>query len=194
MASTRPSNIVGQNHRSHGGWSAGMGALGRGRTGDAVKVVVRSWDRIKHSDITCVVLAMLFSAVFVVPPIMIFSDRSLPFQYGHTYAKTDYLHAGQIGTNVFTVKDARKNCNGEFSRFFTDAKGNRFFLGTFRTSYQHGLSVSEGRSFTKDWIVPLGAMPGPGLYEAEPRFWCNWIQGIYPIKADTVKIKVTIVP
>lgn len=160
----------------------------------AIQAILGKWDSVKHRDVTCVVLAMLFSAVFVVPPIMIFGDRSLPFEYGHTYSKSEFLHAGETGTNVFTVKDARKNCNGEFKRFFTDAKGNRFYLGTYRTSYEHGLAVTDGRSFSKDWTVPLSAQPGPGLYEAEPTFWCNWFQGAYPIAAATVKIKVTILP
>ena len=137
---------------------------------------------------------MLFSAVFVVPPILIFGDRRLPFEYGHTYAKNERLRAGETGTNVFTVKDVRKNCEGEFSRFFTDSVGNRFFLGTFRTNYQHGLAASGNRSFEKDWTVPLGAQPGPGLYETEPRFWCNWVQGAFPISAEPVKIKIIVLP
>lgn len=125
---------------------------------------------------------------------MIWGDRSLPFEYGHAYAKTDHLHAGETGTNVFTVRDVRKDCDGEFSRYFTDAKGNRFFLGTYRTSYQHGLIASGNRRFEKDWVAPLGAQPGPGLYETEPVFWCNWFQGAFPIRADPVKIKIMIVP
>lgn len=167
-----------------------MGPLGR----RYLEFLLAAWNRIKDKNVTCVALAMLFSAVFVVPPILIFGDRSLPFQYGLAYSKSEFLHAGQRATNVFAIRELKKNCNGEFDRFFTDAHGNRFFLGTLRTSYMHGLIVLNGRRFEKDWNVPLGAEPGPGLYETIPRFWCNLVQAIYPIPADPVKIKVTILP
>lgn len=188
------SQALGQDDRGHSRVDVRLGEVGLRFVVGILKILRDTWDRVKHKNVTCVSLASLFSVVFVVPPIMIFGDRSLPFEYGLAYAKNEYLVAGGSGTIVFTVKGEPKKCKGEFSRYFTDAQGNRFFLGTFRTSYQQGLANStNGRVFEKDWVVPLGAQPGPGLYETEPYFWCNWFQELYPIQAIPVKIKVTII-
>lgn len=142
----------------------------------------------------CLALAVLFNAVFVVPPLMIFGNRTPPFEFVHNYARSPYLQPGQTGVNVFTVKDNQKECQSEFDRYFTDASGSRFFLGTFRGGYKRGLQITEGRRFEREWTVPIDAEPGPGLYEAHTRFWCNWFQEAYPIAVGPVKIPVTIVP
>jgi len=193
-ASVSKSSAVGQDNYGGSGGNLGLGKVGRRLVGNFVESVVLAWGGVKDKNVTCVILALLFSAVFVVPPIMIFGDRSLPVEYGLVYPKSEYLRAGQTGTMVFTVKGEPKKCKGEFSRYFTDSEGNRFFLGTFRTSYQQGLASSlNRRSFEKDWTVPLGAKPGPGLYETEPYFWCNWFQEAYPIAGVPVKVRVNIV-
>ena len=149
-------------------------------------------------DATCIILAMLFSAVFIVPPILVYGDRSLPFEYVHVYPVNEYLHPGEQTHNVFVVTDVKKPAAGRYRRWFTDAAGHRTFLGVFEANYRQGLSESGQRTFNSPWTVPPKelAVPGPGLYESEPEFWHNWLQGLlYPISPPLpVRVKVHILP
>lgn len=144
--------------------------------------------------VACAVAASAVSMVTVVPMVLIFGDRSLPFDYGHVYPASPVVAPGEAAVNVFTVKSVRKDCDGAFDRYMTDAKGTRFFLGSYRTDYRRGLAASGWRRFESTWAVPTAAAPGPALYETEPRFWCNWAQRVLPIHADPVRVRVHVAP
>ncbi len=149
-------------------------------------------------DANCIILAMLFSAVFVVPPILVYGDRSLPFEYVHVYPAKIDLHPNEQTHNVFVVTDVKKPASGRYHRWFTDSKGHRTFLGTFQANYQQGLSESGKRTFNSPWQVPPKelAYPGPGLYESYPEFWHNPLQGqVNPVTPpQPVRVKVNILP
>lgn len=173
-------------------WDTGMGSWGR-RCRPLLGASAVIWQRINRRAVFCVALACVFNAVFIVPPIMIFGNRTLPFDTVMVFPKTPFAAAGSTVVNVFVVKDVRNECASEFDRFFTDSQGNRYFLGTHRGSYRHGLDMTEGRRFEREWKIPDDARTGPAMYEAEPRFWCNWFQQIVPIKAPTVRIPINVV-
>lgn len=172
---------------------AWMGTWGR-LDGDRLGSLARLGAKIITRQIGCFVLALLFSIVVVAPIVLTVADRAPPFEYNHPYPAVPFVHPGQPAIIVVRVKDYHRKADGEFTRYFTDSTGERFYMGSHRVSYSQGLKATDGRVFLKEWTPPFCAAAGPGIYEARAEFWYNSAQWlISPIQATPMVINVTVV-
>lgn len=140
----------------------------------------------------------MFCSTVVAPGILIFADRTLPFTY-IDYAMVE--KAAKPGDKIHfrvTARDVRKNnCEGRVKRTWVDGAGRAFPLPTTRTIYQYGPNQDGTalRAIRPPAIqVPEDAAPGESSYVSEPEFWCFPLQNLYPIKADTMRVRIIILP
>lgn len=149
---------------------------------------------------SCHLCGILIGALVVFPGVYIFGDRSLPFEYMHTFNRPDTARPGDSVATVFTITKVKRECQGEFDRVFIDSAGKIFYMGTFPTIYHYNADSGSTRTFTKEWRVPKGdavaedAAPGKGVYRSVPRFWCNPIQRAYPIEAPPLSVPLVVLP
>lgn len=128
----------------------------------------------------------------VIPSILIFGNRSLPFQY----IDANMIEASAApGSSVhvrYTVTKVSKACSGSVQRYFFDATGRVFFLGETPAIYYRLMQDRTEGTFERSWVVPAEAAPGEGVYVAYVEFWCNKVQALFPIKAPTQKARLII--
>ena len=147
-----------------------------------------------HRDRVCLALAVTFTVGIVVPSILIGWDRTLPYEFIDARIMESAAAPGQEVDIRYTVRNVSKECSGTVHRIFIDSSGRTFFLGESPTIYQLLLAKGENGVFDRQWKIPPGAAPGPGLYVAYPKFWCYPLQWLYPVKpAVPYKATVTVV-
>lgn len=152
--------------------------------------------RLDRGDATCFALAAIFSAVVVIPGVLIFADRSLPFTYVDYNIVEKAVEAGGKATFRLTIKNVTKTCAGRVDRAFVDAAGRVWPMASQRTAYQHSLDRDGApvRLIDREVEIPEGAAPGEGTYIGEPRFWCYPLQHLHPIPGPTMRARVIVLP
>lgn len=145
-----------------------------------------------NREALCAALALVFTFTVVIPSILIFGDRSLPFQYIDAAMVDQVAVPGQRVHVRYTVAKVSKDCSGTVQRYFFDGAGRVFFLGEAPAVYYRVVSDPVAGTFEMPWVVPLEAAPGDGLYVAYVEFWCNKVQALFPIKAPPQKARVTV--
>lgn len=147
-----------------------------------------------HRDRVCAITAAAFTIFVVIPGILIGAGRSLPFEFIDARMMESAASPGQEVDVRYTIRNVTKECSGSVERFFVDSQTRTFFLGKSSTIYHRVVSRGDtDGSFDRQWRIPPGAAPGPGLYIAYPEFWCNPLQQLWPIKAPTQKASITVV-
>lgn len=142
----------------------------------------------------CFGLAMIFTTMVVVPGILIFWDRSPPFQYIDALVPEKAVHAGDAAHVRITINKVQKDCRGRVERYFFDSTGRAFFLGESPVIYFRAIEERRAGAFERRWLMPADAAPGEGYYVFYPEFWCNPVQYLYPIKPGPQKARVTVLP
>lgn len=148
-----------------------------------------------HRDRVCLALAIAFTGFFVVPGILIFWDRTLPYEFIDARIMESTATPGQEVDVRYTIRNVTKECSGTVNRIFIDSSTRTFFLGESPTIYNLLVDKSDSIGvFDRQWKIPASAAPGPGLYVAYPKFWCYPLQWLYPVKpAAPYKATVTVV-
>lgn len=152
-------------------------------------------------DWLCHAAAALFSVLVVVPAILVFGDRSLPFEFVHAYFKPATVHANEDMMLAYTIKDVTKECDGEVKQYMVDADGTIYPLGTIPTVYRDSGEKSSRLIFRRKHVpeykpgTTTPFAPGPAVYRAYPRYWCNPLQKLYPVEPERpMEVKFFVVP
>lgn len=162
--------------------------------GRGIKRAAKLGLEVIHRETLCFVIAMIFSAVVVIPGILIFYDRTLPFELIDSRMVETTASPGQQVDVRYTVRNLSKSCDGYVDRFFFDASGRAFYLGTSRIVYSRLLDPNKPTgSFDRQWRIPESAASGPGVYVADPKFWCYPLQHLYPVRGASQKTPITVV-
>lgn len=133
-------------------------------------------------DWICHLAAAVFSLVVVVPLVMVFGDRTLPFDIGHVFFTPTVARPGDTLTLNYTLTRVAKDCDGEVHQLMFDGSGHVWDLGVTRALYSERTDREQIRTFHRDKKVPMGFAPGPALYKARVFYWCNPLQRFYPLE------------
>lgn len=145
-----------------------------------------------NREALCAALALVFTFTVVIPSILIWGDRSLPFHYiDSNMVETSAAPGSRVHVR-YTVTKVSKACSGNVQRYFFDATGRVFFLGETTTIYYRLLQDKTEGVFERSWTVPVEAAAGEGIYVAYVEFWCNKVQAFFPIKAPTQKARLIV--
>lgn len=145
-------------------------------------------------NVVCHLAAMTFCFVVVVPLVLIFGNRTLPFDYIEVSFVEKAARPGDYVQLRFLTGKVHSSISGEFDRIFYDGEGRAQFLGTFPTVYNKLTTVGGQQPFYKDFQIPVNATEGDALYITRPRFWHNELQRwIYPIEATPQKASIWII-
>ena len=171
----------------------GLRQLRERLSGGVGQALQHAWVEVIRRETLCFVLAAIFTATVVVPGVLIFGNRSLPLEYLDANIVEKTVVPGERAHVRFTVNRVQKECRGRVERYFYDADGKAFFLGSTQTIYYRALQDRPRGTFERSWTVPTEAALGEGIYVAFPEFWCNGVQRFYPISAPPQKARVTVV-
>lgn len=135
---------------------------------------------IDRRRLVCHLAAALFSVCVVIPAVLVFGNRALPFEIAHVFFKPEVAHAGDTIMLHYTLIGIEKECGGAVDQSMIDAVGNVFDTGTIPVLYssRQGDAV---RNLIRPKVIPQEAKPGPALYRAKVSYWCNPMQRLYPI-------------
>lgn len=142
----------------------------------------------------CAALALIFTATVVIPGILIFWDRALPFEYVDATIVEKAASPGDRVHFRLTVRKVDKECRGRVDRVFVDSTGRVFPLNDQPTAYQFFPSRGDLRTIERAFRIPEEAATGEAAYVSFPEFWCYPLQFLFPVKAPTLRAKVTVVP
>lgn len=147
-----------------------------------------------HRDRVCAMTAAAFTVFVVIPAVLIGYDRVPPFEFIDARIMESAAAPGEEVDIRYTVRNVTKECSGSVERVFFDSTGKTFYLGNGPTIYDRivGRDDKNG-AFDRQWRIPTGAASGPGVYVADPVFWCNPLQQFYPIKGARQKATITVV-
>lgn len=161
---------------------------------------IRSWWDAMKRDWLCHALAAAFSLLVVVPAALVFGDRSAPFDFGHIFFKPAVVHPGDEMRLNYTVTNITKECDGIIRQEMIDAEGTVYDLGETQAIYRDNTGM-KSRTFYRRKQVPLFKpgttmpfAPGPAVYHAYPKYWCNPFQRLYPISVKPVEVGFTVTP
>lgn len=143
-------------------------------------------------EAACAALSLIFASTVVVPGILIFFDRSLPFEYVDTAMVEKTALPGQRVHFRLTVRKVDKTCRGHVDRVFLDATGRVFPLRAEATAYQYFRTENGLRIVERSFTIPDEAAPGEGTYASFPEFWCYPLQFLWPIKAPPLRAKLLV--
>ena len=195
-------NNLDQVDRRNAGHDACRSPLRRGHRGSAGSLIGRLAQGVTRfgaglvlgRHLVCHIAAMVFCVVVVVPLVLVFGNRTLPFDYIEVAFVEKAARPGEFVQIRFLTGTITSSINGEFDRIFYDGAGRPQFLGTFPTIYNKLTTVGEPQPFYKDFQIPANATEGDALYITKPRFWHNEVQRwLYPIEAPPQKARIWII-
>lgn len=166
--------------------------MGRGDRGKLGQVAARLGASVVESTALCHIVAFTVTMLlaFVVA---VNWNRAPPFDLLMPYATPAAVRAGESVTITFRLSDVKRDCEGDYTRWFVDSLGKRHAMGSFPTVYNRYVSAEgDARIYDKQITIPIKAACGPGVYESFPRYWCNPAQMLFPIIGPPVRISINV--
>lgn len=168
---------------NHGHSSPRLRTVGGGfhtRFEAAVGLVQRRLAIVRR-DIICHASAAVFCALVVIPAVMIFGNRKMPFEIGFVFFKPTEARAGDTIMLNFTLTRVNRRCRGEVRQRMFDSAGHIWDLGTIPSSIE--ADIGDGAiPVHRPKKIPEGFASGPALYRSRVYHWCNPLQWIYPME------------
>jgi hypothetical protein len=165
-----------------------VGRLFQAITNLGIQVIHREW--------LCAAIAVLICSTTLVPGILIFYDRALPFEYVDTAIMEKTARPGDTVHFRLTARRVKKECRGHVDRIFIDQANTTIPLKSSKAVYNRveNQGTSDLRIITVPFQIPEGAAPGEGTYVSFPEFWCYPLQFLVPIQAPPLRAKIVVLP
>lgn len=136
------------------------------------------------------IMAALFSLLFWAPVAYLSLDRD-PAVIRHSgFITPAIVTPGTEATVTWRVTIAR-TCSGEVRRVITDRDGVEWRLAPVPS--EADVNVGQ-KTITRQFIIPLGASPGPATYKAIVTSKCNPIHYLWPVVNEKPTLNFEIGP
>lgn len=137
-----------------------------------------------------------FIVVAVFSPIFwwTFLDRDVPYDFVEGVVKPQEAQIGSPVTITWRV-NVHRVCPGVVYRQIVDSAGKIHNYDPIYAMRREQLTTTQHNvSFSRTFILPVDARPGPATYRAYYCYRCNPIQDMWPICGYTQDVPFTMLP